>query len=180
MKISWSHAVLRVRELDAMVEFYCDTFGFRVADRGKLGPDDTGPGIVFLSGASSDHHQIAFATMRGPEDATSLEHCAFRVETLKDVKEMVRRVAEDGRVPDGLPLTHGNAISVYFKDPEGNGLEVFCDTPWHVKQPQLRGWDPSLGDEEILEAVEKEFQNAPEFSPMADYRAKRAIDFGEG
>jgi len=177
MKISWSHCVLKVRDIDAMVSFYGDVLGFRVADKGPLGPD--GPSIVFMSGSSSDHHQIAFAAMRGPEDATSLEHCAFRVETLKDVKEMVRRVAEDGRVPDGLPLTHGNAISVYFKDPEGNGLEVFCDTPWHVKQPQLRGWDPSLGDEEILEAVEKEFQNAPEFSPMADYQAKRAIDFGE-
>ena len=179
MKLSWSHAVVRVRDLELMVAFYCDVLGFQVADRGVLGSGDTAPEIVFLSGASSDHHQIAFATTRGSEDATSLEHCAFRVETLQDVKEMARRVSQDERVAAGLPLTHGNAISIYFKDPEDNGIEVFCDTPWHVKQPQLRGWDPSMSDDEVLAAVTKEFEDEPEFSPMADYRAKRAIDFGE-
>jgi catechol 2,3-dioxygenase len=162
-----------------MMAFYCDTLGFRIADRGFLGPADTGPEIVFLSGSSSDHHQLALGQMRGTEDATSLEHAAFRVETLADVKEMVRRVAADTRVSDGLPLTHGNAISVYFKDPEGNGIEVFCDTQWHVKQPQIGGWDPTQSEEQILANVESQFRDEPEFSPMADYRAKRVVDFGE-
>ena len=58
-------------------------------------------------------------------------------------------------------------------------IEVFCDTPWHVKQPQAKVWDPSMSDEEVLADVEARFRDEPEFSPMADYRARRAVDFGE-
>lgn len=177
MNVRWSHCVLRVRDLEAMVGFYCDILGFRVADRGPLGPD--GPQIVFLSGSSSDHHQIAFAAVRGAADATSLEHNAFRVDSLGDVKAMFERVKTDDRVRRVAPLTHGNAISVYFADPEGDGIEVFCDTPWHVQQPQVRPWDPSKSDEVVLAAVEAEFRGEPEFRPMEEYRAERAKAFGE-
>ena len=75
---------------------------------------------------------------------------------------------------------HGNAISVYFQDPEGNGIEIFCDTPWHVPQPQVRPWDPSKSDEEVLASVEADFRDAPGFMPMEHYRAERAKAFGEG
>ena len=32
-------------------------------------------------------------------------------------------------------MNHGNAWSLYFTDPEGNGLECFVDSPFHVTQP---------------------------------------------
>ena len=60
MKISWSHCVLKVRDMDTMVSFYEDILGFVVADRGAIMGGDS-PEIVFMSGSSSDHHQIAFA-----------------------------------------------------------------------------------------------------------------------
>ena len=179
MNVRWSHAVIRVRDLELMSQFYCEVLGFRVADRGTLGPDGTGPEIIFLSGASSDHHQIAFAPVRGPEEATSLDHCAFRVDAISDVKEVIARVKADARVSDGAPVTHGNAISVYFKDPEGNGIEVFCDSPWHVQQPQAKGWDPAMSDADVLEDVEAKFKDEPEFSPIAEYQARKAKEFGE-
>jgi len=179
MKLSWSHAVIRVRDLDSVARFYCEVLEFSVSDRGHLGSGDSGPEIIFLTTSSSDHHQIAFAAVRGPEEASSLDHSAFRVESLADVKEMIRRVARDKRVPDGIPLTHGNAISVYFKDPEGNGIEVFCDSPWHVRQPQGKGWDPTQSDAEILSEIEAHFRSEPEFGPIADYQAKRAEELGE-
>lgn len=187
MNLRWSHAVLRVRDVEAMVRFYCDTFDFRVADRDHLGRGDAtadeggstgiGPEVAFLSGSESDHHQIAFVGIRGEEEATSLDHTAFRVDSIADVKRMIERIAADDRVADGVPVTHGNAISVYFKDPEGNGIEVFCDTPWHVKQPQGMPWDPSQSDEAVLASIEAAFRDAPEFGPMSDYRAKQAEIF---
>ena len=177
MKIQWSHCVLRVRDLEGMVAFYSDMLGFSVSDRGPLGPD--GPEFVFMSGSSSDHHQIAFAAVRGPENASSLEHNAFRVGSLAEVKKMFERVSADDRVKGIAPLSHGNAISVYFSDPEGNGIEVFCDTPWHVQQPQVRAWDPSKSDDEVLAAVEADFRDENEFMPMDQYRAERAKAFGE-
>jgi len=179
MKLSYSHIVIRCRDIDAIVAFYCEVLGFQLADRGPLGPSEDAPEIVFLTGSSSDHHQIAFGSYRGPEDASSLEHMAFRVESLADVKTMFERVAKDDRVPNGAPVTHGNAISVYFSDPEGNGIEVFCDTPWHVKQPALKSWDPSKSDAEIYADVETLFRDEPEFGPMEAYRERRALELGE-
>ena len=179
MKISWSHCVLKVRDVEAMISFYEDVFGFVVADRGPLPGPPGSPEIVFMSGSSSDHHQLAFTVSRGDEEATSLDHNAFRVGSIADVKEMIDRVSKDPRVKSYMPLTHGNAISVYFSDPEGNGVEVFWDSPWHVKQPAVQGWDPSMSDEEVLADVEAKFRDNSEFRPMQDYRAAKAKEFGE-
>lgn len=148
MNVRWSHCVLKVRHLDAMVTFYCEALGFVVADRGAIGPDQS---LAFLSGNSSDHHQLGLLEGRGDDD----------------------------RIGDGLPVTHGNAVSVYFKDPEGNGIEIFCDTPWHVPQPQLKGWEPSTSAEEVLASVEAKFASEPGFTPMAEYRSAQAKAFGE-
>ena len=79
----------------------------------------------------------------------------------------------------GMAVTHGNAVSVYFKDPEGNGIEVFCDTPWNVRQPVLEPWDPSQSDAQVLAGIEQRFRNADGFEPMADYQARRAQALGE-
>ena len=132
-----------------------------------------------MSGSSSDHHQLAFTVSRGDEEAMSLDHNAFRVGSIADVREMIDRVSKDPRVKSHMPLTHGNAISVYFSDPEGNGVEVFWDSPWHVKQPAVQGWDPSMSDEEVLADVEAKFRDNSEFRPMQDYRAAKAREFGE-
>lgn len=176
MKVRWSHCVLKVRDLDAMVEFYCDALGFEVADRGELGPEQK---IAFLSGSSSDHHQLGLITGRSDDDTTSLDHNAFRVESIEDVQSMVQWVADDNRIGDGFPVTHGNAVSVYFNDPEGNGIEIFCDTPWHVEQPQVAGWNPAKSPDEVLAGVRDKFQAAPGFGPIDEYQAAQAAAFGE-
>ena len=178
MNLRWSHCVLKVRDLEGMILFYGDLLEFRVADRGQLGPPGA-PEIVFLSGSSTDHHQLALLAARGSEEASSLDHNAFRVDGLADVKTMFGRVSADDRVSQVMPITHGNAISVYFRDPEGNGIEVFCDTPWHAKQPAATGWDPSLSEEEVLAAVRKDYEDHPEFGPMQGYRDQMAERFDE-
>lgn len=176
MKVSWSHCVLKVRDLDSMVSFYCDALGFRVADLGEVAPEMR---IAFLSGSSSDHHQLGLLEGRGESEETSLDHNAFRVDSIEDVQGMVEWVASDGRIGDGFPVTHGNAVSVYFKDPEGNGIEIFSDTPWHVQQPQIRGWDPSQSSVDVLASVESRFATEPGFASMESYRASQAEAFGE-
>ena len=47
------------------------------------------------------------------------------------------------------PMDHGNAWSLYFRDPEGNRLEVFCDTQWYIEQPCLEDLDLSLPADQI-------------------------------
>lgn len=159
-----------------MTQFYCDALGFRIADEGALGPDTD---IVFLTGSSTDHHQLALMTGRSESDASSLDHAAFRVDSIDDVKAMIEWVAADERIGDGAPVTHGNAVSVYFSDPEGNGIEIFCDTPWHVPQPVVRGWDPSKPNDEILAGMETKFGQLPGVMAMDTYRAAQAQMNGE-
>lgn len=176
MNVRWSHCVLKVRDLEPMIEFYCEALGFKLADRGELGP---GQEIAFLSGSSSDHHQLGLMTGRSDDDTTSLDHNAFRVDSVEDVQQMVEWVASDDRIGSGFPATHGNAVSVYFHDPEGNGIEIFCDTPWHVPQPQVRAWDPSQSPDEVLAHVKSDFEGEAGFAPMEQYQAAQAKVFGE-
>ena len=179
MQLRWSHTVVKVRNLDAMVAFYHEVLGFEIADQGALF-GDSGPLIVFMTQSADDHHQIAFVAVRKDEgESNSVDHMAFRVDSLADVREMMERVEKDERVATGSPVTHGNALSVYFKDPEGNGIEVFCDTPWHVRQPVVRPWDPSMSDEEVLRVAERDFRGEPEFQPMAEYRAASAQRYSD-
>lgn len=163
MKLHWSHAVLNVRDLDSMLKFYTDMLGFTVSDRGPLGPN--APEIVFMSNDPAEHHQVAMVSMRdGETQGNPLNHLAFRVEGFDDVKDLHDRLAGDG--VDILPLSHGNTLSIYFNDPEGNGLEVFWDTPWHVQQPQGKVWDASLDRESALEWVESNFSEEAGFAPQ--------------
>jgi len=159
-----------------MSQFYCDALGFVVADRGEVG---SGTEIVFLSGSSSDHHQFAVMSGRGDSNDSSLDHNAFRVGTIDDVKQMLAWVAADSRIGDGVPITHGNALSVYFADPEGNGIEVFCDTPLHVPQPIVRGWNPEKSNDEVLQSLDDTFGDLPGVMAMDTYKAERATALGE-
>jgi catechol 2,3-dioxygenase len=181
MKLRWSHYVLNVRNLDEMLDFYTNVLGFEVTDRGALHPGDDAPQIVFMSQVETDHHQLAFLSNRQDEDPpNSVNHAAFRTDTLADVKGMIQKLEKDGRATGMMPLTHGNAWSIYFQDPEGNGVEVFCDTPWHVSQPQARSWDPSLSEADLLAWTKQEFGDDPEFGPIDAYYAARAKHLREG
>lgn len=179
MTLRWSHAVLYVRNLEEMLRFYHDILGFEVSDRGPLDPNNPGLDIVFLSQVGSDHHQLAFVPIRGADDTTPIDHFAFRVDCFGDVKAMVEKLRADGRGADLNPINHGNAWSVYFKDPEGNGLEVFCDSPWGVQQPQVRPWDLSMSEEELRQQTEEQFNSEPGFKPAEEFYAGHRRKLGE-
>lgn len=180
MQLHWSHAVVLVRDMKKMLDFYTNVLGFQITDRGQLGGPDS-PEIVFMSQVDTDHHQIAF--MDGGRDENppnSVNHFAFRVDSLDDVKHMNERLQKDGRVKDRLPLTHGNTWSIYFADPEGNGLEIFCDSPWHVQQPQGKVWDMDKSNDEIVEETRISFESEPGFGPIEDFYRARARALNEG
>ena len=70
------------------------------------------------------------------------------------------------------PVSHGNAISVYFRDPEGNRVEVFIDTPWYVSQPMRVPLDLDQPDESIWRIVETECRRLPGFKPRPEWEAE--------
>lgn len=170
-----AHAVFHVCDMEAMIRFYTEVLGFEVTDRGPLGPDD-GPEIVFLSQTARHHHQLAFLDVReSPGRSENLNHVAFRSSgTLDDLRLLHQRLEAHPDVRGIRPLTHGNAWSVYFTDPEGNGIEIFIDSPWHVPQPQGRPIDLSKSNEEIMAWTEESFGADYDLYPIEDFYAARA------
>ncbi|HUS41567.1 MAG TPA: VOC family protein [Ilumatobacteraceae bacterium] len=160
MTLTWSHAVLNVRDLGTMLDFYTTVLGFEVTDRGQI---RNGVEIVFLSQDPHEHHQLAMVNSRADDERpNSLNHLAFRTLAFQDVKDLHGKLQAIDGINVG-PLSHGNTLSIYFNDPEGNGIEVFWDTPWHVSQPQGAPWDLSMDQEQALEWVTENFSHEPTF-----------------
>jgi catechol 2,3-dioxygenase len=172
LRLEVAHAVLYAHDVERMIEFYSTTLGFEVTDRGPIGAAE----IVFLSQASNHHHQVAFISGREkPEPSNNLNHVAFRsAGSLDDLRALKKTLEADSQVTDIMPLTHGNAWSVYFRDPEFNGVEVFIDTPWHVSQPQGKSLDLDKSNDEIIEKTRSRFAEEAEFGPIDDFYRRRA------
>lgn len=169
------HTVLLVHDLNKMIGFYCDVLGFEVTDRGEThGPGS--PEIVFLSQAANHHHQVAFVSGRtSPERSNTMHHTAYRsAGTLDDLKHLLGVLEAHPAVSGIRPTTHGNAWSIYFQDPERNGIEIFIDSPWHVRQPQARPLDLSQSNDEIIAATRAAFADEPEFGDIGEFYRRRA------
>lgn len=179
MQLLWSHAVVYVSDMDEMLDFYSRVMGFEVTDRGPMRGEGS-PEIVFLSQDPAHHHQLAFVDSRTEmSPSNNVNHFAFKVAELADVKAMIEALTDDGRATKMAPLSHGNAWSVYFSDPEGNGIEVFCDSPFHVAQPQGKPWDTSLDEDALVEWTREHFVDEPEFGPIDDYYAQRRTELAD-
>ena len=169
MALSWSHAVLHVMDEVRMEDFYSRVLGFQVTDRGPIAGDRR---IIFMSQSAEEHHQLALITGREDVSASNtLAHLAFRVDDLPELRAVIARLRNEELAP--RPTSHGNTWSVYFQDPEQNGVEIFCDTPWQVKQPAGETWDMTLDDDALLAWTFEKFQNADRFGSQADFVARR-------
>ncbi len=173
---SFSHMGIYAHDLGRMEDFYIRVLGFSVMDRGVLGATD----LVFLSRDPREHHQIVLAGGR-PQDPgfNAINQISFRMAEFAGLREMHRRVKEAG-VADLQPVSHGNAVSVYFRDPEGNRIELFVDTPWYVEQPVRVPIDMSLPDADLWDWLEADARKRPGFKPVAKWRSQAAAKMGRG
>ncbi|MEM9132293.1 MAG: VOC family protein [Actinomycetota bacterium] len=177
-----SHATVAVRSLEAMVDFYCEVLDFAVTDRGELGD---GSRMAFVSQDPGEHHQLVFVSglPETEHQFVMADHMAFRTPSLDSLRAIAARLAA-ADVDGVIPVNHGNAWSLYFNDPEGNGLECFVDSPFHVAQPFADALDLSLDDATIEAETRAKVENDDEFQPMAEwraaFRARLAADRAEG
>jgi catechol 2,3-dioxygenase-like lactoylglutathione lyase family enzyme len=160
-KLSLSHLGVCCFDLPEMVEFYTGVLGMTVTDRGAL-PPPLSAELVFLTTDPGEHHQLVLARRgRGdPEGAclggsfgSAIFQISFRLEDLATLRRVRERLAAAG-CTHLIPLNHGNAWSLYTRDPEGNALEFVVDSPWYVHQPCGEGLDLTLDDAEILRQTE--------------------------
>jgi catechol-2,3-dioxygenase len=106
-----------------------------------------------------------------------IQQISFRAPSLAALRETYTKLLKEPIVELG-PVTHGNAISAYFRDPEGNRLEVFIDMPWHVPQPFRIPLEMDKSDEELLKLVEDSVRGTPGFVSRAEWSAGIAEKLG--
>lgn len=162
-----SHFGIHVTNIDRMADFYTRVLGLVVTDRGKLAD---GPELAFLSHDPDQHHQLVLITGRPAAGGYNVvNQISFKLGTLEDLKAMHARVRAEG-IAEFRVVTHGNAWSVYFADPEGNRVELFVDTPWHTPQPFAEPFDIEAPTATILARTEAICRSRPGFVSRADWR----------
>jgi catechol 2,3-dioxygenase-like lactoylglutathione lyase family enzyme len=167
----FTHAGIYVADIDRMADFYTRVVGFAVADRG---PRLQGGGeICFMTRDPREHHQLVLATGR-PADLpfNIVNQLSFLVDGLATLKSLYRDIKAEPGVEDLGPVSHGNALSAYFLDPEKNRIEFYIHTPWHVPQPHRIPVDLAVPDAQLWAAVEKDVRATPGFKSREDWIAE--------
>jgi hypothetical protein len=85
----------------------------------------------------------------GREDGKVVQQISFRCASLADVKAFYRLFLARN-IPINRTVSHGNAVGVYFQDPDGNQVEVYWQTGVDWPQPFGKPVDLTASDEEII------------------------------
>lgn len=166
-----THMGIYVRDLPRLREFYTKTLGLVISDEGYAAR--LGANICFMSGSQSIHHQVVLVEGRAAEGPSTVMQISFTVESLAELRQVRDRALANGAT--GMrPVSHGNAWSIYFEDPEGNVIEVYLDSPWHVPQPHGDPLDLDKPDAQILAETEAACRADPGFMPRAEWEKVQA------
>lgn len=156
------HTGFWVDDLEKMRDFYTRVMGLTVTD------EDEDLEIVFFSSRPDEEHH-EFVLQRGrtaPAGAKLTHQVSWRVDRLESIIEFHKRFRDEG-ISVQQEVTHGNAIGIYFFDPEGNRNEVYLRIERDVRQPFRKtlnlDQDPAaiLADAEELLAAE-----GPAYQPV--------------
>jgi len=160
------HVVYRTYRFEQMTDWYIRALEAHVQHQGK--------DIVFLT-YDDEHHRVAIARLKGGEaEAKAREggprfvaHVAYAWKNLDELLDTYKRLKRQGILPV-RPTRHGLTLSMYYADPDGNGLEFQIDL---------------LNEKEASEyMLTDEFGNNPSgehFDPdelVARYEAGEAVD----
>ena len=120
------HVHLKVSNLERSLQFYCGLLGFEITT--MYGND-----AAFVS-AGGYHHHIGLNTWfsknapPAPKNSVGLFHTAILYPARKDLAVIFQRLRNEN-----YPLTgasdHGVSEALYLDDPDGNGVELYCDRP---------------------------------------------------
>lgn len=169
MAVRFKHFGIHVYDLDAMVEFYTQMFGMVVSDYSV----EDHLQIAFMTASPDDHHQVVLIGGRkeGVQSADLLNQISYKTDTLDELLAIYRSARDQG-LDDIEPVTHGNSWSCYFRDPEGNRQEVYCDTPWYVTQPHFTLMNFDQPVDQLRAETEKLVRQDPSFRMRDEWQAE--------
>jgi catechol 2,3-dioxygenase len=152
---------LAVRDLDLVVGYYQALLGLAEIDRTahivRLGAG----GVPLLT----LEHRPDFK----PDDPHSagLYHNAFLMPTRRDLARWITHIIKH-RIPVSGASDHEVSEAIYLDDPEGNGVEVYCDRPassWRWQDNMVAMVTEQLDVEAILQELDEAtppYESAPE------------------
>jgi catechol 2,3-dioxygenase len=120
------HVHLKVADIERALAFYCGVLGFDLIQK-------YGSQAAFIS-AGGYHHHIGLNTWESaggqppPPGTTGLYHLAILYPTRADLADALKRLVAHGIPLDGAS-DHGVSEALYLRDPDENGVELYCDRP---------------------------------------------------
>jgi catechol 2,3-dioxygenase len=149
------HVNIFVRNVERSQHWYADVLGLHTYD--------FVPGwAAFMSADLENSHEVA--VMEVGEDAPGLQkgqvglnHMAWMLESLEDLKDLYQRLQEK-KIPIEHVSDHGISLGIYFRDLDGNGIEVYYELPrsqWYreekifSRKDRPRGRFPGPWDEHL-------------------------------
>jgi catechol-2,3-dioxygenase len=130
-----------------MRDFYTRIVGLQIADEA--------PNAVFMSSdPDREHHEFVLFTGT-PEQKTCVQQISFSCEKLEDVVDYYHRFKDSG-VRFRSVTSHGNAVGLYFFDPEDNVCEVYWTTPWKAHQPYGVAVDLTQNLDEVKRLIQED------------------------
>lgn len=116
-----AHVVRRTSRFDEMISWYRTVFGAEVVHRDDM--------LAFLT-YDDEHHRFALVALPGlvdPDEGTAgTDHVAFTHADLGDLLHTYVRLKGE-RIEPYWCINHGPTTSLYYKDPDGNRIELQVD-----------------------------------------------------
>lgn len=136
IKPAFHHVTFKTSRLDEMVAWYGMVVGarptFQDANNAWTTNDEANHRVAFLSapGLGDDPDKRSH---------NGIHHSAFEYESFADLMSSYARLRDEGIEP-AFSLDHGMTISIYYKDPEGNFVELQCDSygDWRQSSEWMR------------------------------------------
>ena len=122
------HVLLRVADEEKSKRFYRDVLGFQIAEQ------DPEHGGVFMTLGDGFHtldivqHPSPHGATRPEQGGLGLVHIAFKVASYAALRDAYAHLQGQG-VEIQRAVDHVCQRSLYFTDPDGNGLEIYYEMP---------------------------------------------------
>ncbi len=116
-----AHLALATGDVARMRDWYCAVLEARVAFENEM--------LCFTT-YDDEHHRVVFARPPGfepkPDAPQRLHHFAFTYATLDELLSTYERLRDRGIRP-WWTIHHGPTLSMYYRDPDGNNVELQID-----------------------------------------------------
>ena len=123
------HVLLFTPQVDRQLDFYTRVLGLKLSDRSQK--------IIAFLRCTTDHHNVAFLTSKGP----GFHHASFEVGSVDEIAMGAVRMQESGWQPGWGLGRHviGSNFFYYIRDPWGSFAEYFHDLDYI---PEQCAWEP--------------------------------------